>query len=71
MKVALINNEHRLTMNNIKSVVFNGEYAVIEFNYVLTFLMLSLAKSMLGPFSLRVIDNTKIELKCEICSAYE
>lgn len=71
MKVALLNNGSRLTINNVKSAVFNGEYVVIEFNYVLSFLLLSLAKSTLGSFGLRVIDNTKIELKCEICSAYE
>lgn len=50
MKVALLNNGSRLTINNVKSAVFNGEYVVIEFNYVLSFLLLSLAKSTLGSF---------------------
>lgn len=71
MKIAVINEGTRLVIDNVKSIAFNGEYAIIELKYSIPFLIHELAKTTLTPFEYRLIDSTKIELKCEICSAYE
>lgn len=64
----------RLEMD-VKSVIFNGQYALVEINFTLNAFLLTIMKPTLFPFNYRVIkvsrESIEIEFECENCGVYE
>lgn len=75
MKVILLKEGSRLEMDNIKSVILNGQYALVEINFTLNAILLATMNPALTPFNYRVVkvskESTEIEFECENCGVYE
>lgn len=65
----------RLEIDNVKSVISNGQYVLVEINFTLNAFLLTTLKPTLFPFNYRVIkvsrESVEIEYECEYCSVYE
>lgn len=75
MRVILLKDESRLEMDNVKSVIYNGQYVLVETGFTLNTLLLAAANMALDIFDYRVVrasrESTEIEFECETCSVYE
>lgn len=75
MKVMLLKEGCRLEIDNVKSVVSNGQYALVGMNFTLNAFLLTIMKPDLSPFNYRVIkaseEGIEIEFECGNCGVYE
>ena len=76
MKVILLKEGCRLEIDNVKSVIFNGQYTLVGINFTLYAFLLTIIKPTLSPFNYRVTkastrESIEIEFECENCSVYE
>lgn len=71
----LLKEGHRLEIDNVKSVIFNGQYALVEIDFTLNTFLLTIMKPTLSPFNYRVIkvskESIEIEFECGNCGVYE
>lgn len=75
MKAILLKEGCRLEIDNVKTVVSNGLYTLVEINFTLNAFLLTIMKPTLSPFNYRVIkvskESIEIEFECGNCGVYE